>query len=287
MRDAVVIRSPDGRAAATVCPDHGAQVASLIAPVGGVLREVFYRRASFWESIVDGGGLPYLFPVVGRHRVDDRPGVYRWRERTYDMPMHGFSLTRAWSVTDAGPHHVALQLRADTASRAVFPFSFEVTLTYRLENDGLSVHQAYDGSADGGFPLAAGFHPYLALLPAEVEACTINGPFAEIGTYNATYTDISRWELAGACISVAEAARGSRVVRLSGGGPVQIRVNGKPWMTMDLGGGYACAFRYLQFYRSGSDPFVCIEPWMDLPNALNRGCALVTDRRDATFALRW
>lgn len=286
MRDTLVIRSPDGRATATVCPDHGAQLASLIAPVRGIPRDVFYRRGSFWESIVDGGGLPYLFPVVGRHRLGEHAGRYRWQGQDFDMPMHGFSLTRRWPVVDAGPHHVEVRLCSDASTLALFPFPFEVRLCYRLENDGLFIRQFLDGRG-GGFPLAAGFHPYFALSPEDVEGCEIEGYFEAVGTYDGTYTGVEHWEPAVPRMGVAALARGSRVVRVANSDAVHIRVHGEPWMTMMARGDGVPAFRYLQFYRSGADPFICIEPWMDLPNALNRGCPLVTGLSEATLALCW
>lgn len=287
MREVLVIRSPDGRTAATVCPGHGALVASLVMPIRGQSRELLFRRGWFWDSIVDGGGNPFLFPVVGRHRSGDQADTYTRDGVSYPMPMHGFSLRQAWQVDEAGDRHVVVSLRDDDSTRTHFPFSFSVTLHYEVGNGSFTCRQTYRNRGGEPMPLAAGFHPYFALSPDEVEACEVHGEFDAVGTYNETYTDIARWEPAPPTVNAAAMARGSHALRLRDPRAVDLTVRGEPLLSMRLRErGEHLPFRYLQFYRSGHDAFVCVEPWMDLPNALNRGGVRAIDgEATVSFAL--
>ncbi len=287
MRDTVVIRSPDGRSTATVCPDHGALVSSLVVPWNGAPRDLLFRRSWFWESIVDGGGIPFLFPVVGRHRRDEQFDRYTHDGHDYTMPLHGFSLRQRWKIEEQGAHHVILSLRDNDSTRSFFPFSFFVSLKYEIGNGTFTCHQKFTNEGDRPMPLAAGFHPYFSFSPGEIDACELHGSFARVGTYRSGFTEIDRWEATPNTVNAMDMASGSRVIRLGDTRDLLITMNGKPYLTCTLRDGEADKeFRYVQFYRSGKDGFLCIEPWMDLPNVLNRTADYhVMDNATASFAI--
>jgi galactose mutarotase-like enzyme len=275
--DTVTIRAADGLTAATFAPAHGARGTSLILPRGGAPVELLYLRDSFWDSDRNTGGWPVLFPVCGRHLRGDRPFVYVLNGVERPMPMHGFGPSRAWSVEELHPDEVVMVLRDDEATRELFPFRFTVRLRYRVEPGRLLLQTDVDNHGDDPMPLAMGFHPYFALDPA-IGPWTLQGAFASVGSYNASYTEVTSWQAVPEPCDVLAAARADAVFRFEATRPVTLRRAGNPWLTLTANApGDTLRFPYLQLYRSADDPFVCLEPWMDLPNAFNRldTCALV------------
>jgi galactose mutarotase-like enzyme len=271
MSDSVVIRSPDGSTSATIHPERGADVSSLIMPRDGRPVEWLYRRENFWTTIVDAGGSPFLFPVCGRHRLPGKPDTYTWQEREYTMPLHGFGMYRPWMVMLTTDDHVSVTLASDDETRTMYPFEFSVTLHYRVYAGVFTCRQQVTNHGITPMPYVSGFHPYFNMNEAELATCSITGSFDAIGTYNSDFTDIASWEPAGSSIPVVPAARSNHAIRLGSTDAVVLRIAGKPIAKLQVAGSESdTPFGYIQFYRSRSDPFICVEPWMGLPNALNR-----------------
>ena len=290
MSEPVIIRSPDGSTSATIHPERGADVSSLIMPRDGRAVEWLYRRENFWTTIVDAGGSPFLFPVCGRHRLPGKPGAYIWEGREYAMPLHGFAMYRPWNIESMTEDQISVTLAADDETRSMYPFEFSVTLHYRVTKGVFTCRQQVTNNGTTPMPYASGFHPYFNMNEHELTACSVTGSFDAIGTYNTDFTDIGTWEPAGSSIPVVSAARSNHAIRLGSTDPVFITIAGKPIAMLQVSGSESdTPFGYIQFYRSGSDPFICVEPWMDLPNALNRLSGAVQlnpgETQTATFSI--
>ena len=290
MSEPVVIRSPDGSTSATIHPERGADVSSLIMPRDGRAVEWLYRRENFWTTIVDAGGSPFLFPVCGRHRLPGKPGVYIWEGVEYTMPLHGFGMYRPWKIASVTDNQVTVTLVSDDQTRAMYPFDFSVSLEYRVEAGVFTCRHAVTNHGASSMPFASGFHPYFQLTENELVSCWVTGTFEAIGHYNADFTAIAGWDPVGASVPAVEAARANQFIRLRSTDPVHITVGGKTIAVLHVSGSESdTPFSYIQFYRSGSDPFICVEPWMDLPNALNRLSGAVQlnpgETQTATFSI--
>ena len=75
---------------------------------------------------------PLLFPVVGwtkDHQV-------RVGGKIYPLGLHGFARYRDFRIVERGDDYVRLVLSSDSATRALYPFDFSLTVDYRLSERG-------------------------------------------------------------------------------------------------------------------------------------------------------
>ena len=107
------------------------------------------------DPAVWGRQAPNLFPVVGALKGDRL--VHKGK--AYTMPKHGFARDREWALKRLTAHSVTLRLVDDEATRAMYPFPFELCVTYRIQDNTIRVQ--YDLHNPGEAPLYAslGAHP--------------------------------------------------------------------------------------------------------------------------------
>lgn len=133
---------------------QGAQVLSF-QPHGQPDWLFLSPRARFEAGQAIRGGVPLCWPWFG----PDPDGLGR--------PAHGFARLRRWSLRGArdgsdGATELALVLRDDEATRALWPHAFELRLDIRVGATlrlSLSVHN----SGDGAFTLTQALHSYFAV----------------------------------------------------------------------------------------------------------------------------
>jgi galactose mutarotase-like enzyme len=98
---------------------------------------------------------PLLFPVVGwtkDHQV-------RVDGKTYPLGLHGFARYRDFRVVERGDDHVRLILDSDSATRALYPFDFRLTIDYRLSERAISAAIGVENCGTMPMPYACGIHP--------------------------------------------------------------------------------------------------------------------------------
>lgn len=148
MADRVAIRS-DGLSA--LIDPLGAELVSLKDADG---RELMTDAdPAFWT-----GHAPILFPIVGRLNGD----VLRLDGRDYPMKQHGFARRMMWEVVGAGEDAVTLRLCDDAATRASYPFAFDLAVLYALDDATLSVAVRVSNLGDVPLPFSFGWHPAFA-----------------------------------------------------------------------------------------------------------------------------
>ena len=142
----------------------GAQLCSL--------REVSTGREHLWQGdpAVWSGQAPLLFPVIGRLNG----GKYRWAGQEYAMPKHGFARKKEFALESQSASQLTLLLRDDENTRAIYPFSFELRLTFALEGNALSVRHSVVNTGAGNMPFCLGAHP--GFFCAEGDALALDAP---------------------------------------------------------------------------------------------------------------
>lgn len=114
-----------------------------------------------------GRHAPVLFPIVGRLPED----TFLHQGQAYRLGQHGFARDREFAVLRESATEAVFQLRDDAASRAVFPFAFELTITYALRESILTVRWDVQnpGSGQPELLFSIGAHPAFRcpLLPEE------------------------------------------------------------------------------------------------------------------------
>ena len=101
---------------------------------------------------------PILFPIVGRARN----GELSIDGRNYPMGIHGFAAASRFVPVSQSQDQVCLRLTDDAVTRASFPYSFQLDVTYRLESRQLGVAFTVTNTGDAPLPYALGWHPGFA-----------------------------------------------------------------------------------------------------------------------------
>ncbi|MBD3919207.1 aldose epimerase [Paenibacillus sp. PR3] len=245
-----------------VCPERGAIV--IHCELNG--QELLYLdRETFLNPQANiRGGIPVLFPICGQ-LVN---GEYEWKGSTYKMKNHGVARVKPWQVETTGTDdgaYVTLTLHSDEETLTSFPFAFELRFTYRLKDGRLTIEQHYANHSEEEMPMVAGFHPYFATdskkLAYRSDATklldyndNIEKPFS--GTY-----DLNGMVESSALLDAKQTEIAFPLK--NGGGSVHLS--------------YSDEFRYVVLWSVEGKPFVCVEPWTALNEALNnkKGLLLV------------
>lgn len=126
---------------------------------------------AFWS-----GHAPLLFPIVGGLNA----GRYRLDGREYELPKHGFARHSLFEVLEAGEGFARLCLRDSDQTRAVYPFAFELEVTFKLAGAALHMEATVRNPAAEPLPFSFGYHPAFAWpLPGGAEKAHHVIAFAE------------------------------------------------------------------------------------------------------------
>ena len=132
-----------------------------VSPLGAELQSARLRGCEYiWQGdpAYWDGRSPVLFPICGR--LFERRYTYGGRE--YSMDLHGFARTSLFRASRSPAGDAAtFTLAADDATRAQYPFDFELALTYRLEGATLVVAASVRNHGSGTLPFSYGGHPGL------------------------------------------------------------------------------------------------------------------------------
>jgi aldose 1-epimerase len=163
-----------------------ADATAVVVEVGGGLRtyEVGGRPVldgyGTGERCSGGRGQPLLpWPnrlADGRYRFDGVDHQADISEPATGSAIHGLTRWRSWTCTDAGEDHATMGLRLRPSP--AYPWDLNIRITYRLDDDGLSVRLAAVNESTEPCPFAAGFHPYLWAAGGLVDELTVTVPAA-------------------------------------------------------------------------------------------------------------
>lgn len=238
-----------------ICPERGGIV--IGCRLNG--EELLYLdRETFLDPKANiRGGIPVLFPICGQLIG----GQYEWDGVTYTMRNHGVSRTAAWEAagqnTD-GEASLTLVQRSDATTLAAYPFAFELQFTYRLRNGKLDILQSYRNLSEKPMPVQAGFHPYFAT--GDDKKLAYRSDATRMLDYNdgqvKPFDGTVDLGAAPESIALLDAKTPSTAFPLGDRGTV----------TLD----YSEAFGTVVLWSVAGKPFICVEPWTALNEALNR-----------------
>ncbi|MBL1224630.1 aldose 1-epimerase family protein [Enterococcus sp. BWR-S5] len=176
--------------------EEGAELISLKAKETG-LEYIWQGDPKFW-----GRHAPVLFPFVGRSKDDS----YRYQGKTYPMGQHGFARDQVFEVIEKGPEMVALSLKSSKESKEIYPFDFELVLTYTLENAEIIVGYQVINTGLEEMLFSIGGHPAFNIPLEEQLAFTdyylsfepkvdriqlpLNGPFVDLANKTLGQTSV-------------------------------------------------------------------------------------------------
>lgn len=236
--------------------DLGAELQRITTAAGAEL--LWHGDAAFW-----GGRAPILFPIVGRG-PDDRIAV---SGREAAMRQHGFARHSTFQLEEATPDRCTYVLNDNTDSRAVYPFAFRLTLTYRVSGPTLSVMAEVTNASETPMPFGLGFHPAFAWpLPgagrAEHQITLANGAAPELARLVDGYLTPERIAspFSGGTLALhPDLFEADAMIFPAGAGDA---------LTYGAAGSKAPVLHFtfhntpnLGIWTKPGAPFVCIEPW--------------------------
>ena len=108
---------------------------------------------AYWSSRA-----PILFPIIGRCAG----GRISIGGNSYPMPSHGIARTNAFQVLEHDESRCRLRLTDTPATRASYPFPFQLDIAFSLSNAALSVAAEITNTGPAVLPCSFGFHPGFA-----------------------------------------------------------------------------------------------------------------------------
>jgi galactose mutarotase-like enzyme len=267
----------DGASRALLYPERGFQLFRYQASVAGKRVEVIHTPPGDIEPADRRYGNPVLFPAVG---VSNGREADHWDRGGASLPMppHGWARNVYWQIDRLEARVLSAVVVPHPGFRLGFPFDFQLRMTYTLEPNALVLDTEIKNTGGEPFPYALGFHPYLRAPlgakpdPTARERCLVRVPSATRLTTGDGWKTITRAPEAPRSIAASAAELPGSVV-LEGTGAQSLEVE-------DPGSGLAArvsvegseqSFPVWVVWSAAPDsPYVCLEPWTDAPNALNR-----------------
>ena len=207
----------------------------------------------FWDATS-----PLLFPVCGW----TRNGEARVGGRVYPLGLHGFARASQFRVEQACGNCARLVLKDDATTRAVYPFAFELTVSYQLGPTSLEIIGEVRNRGRVPMPYAFGLHPGFRRDPAaparirfEAEEQADVPVIAPGGLFSSQRRPIA---LTGRDLIITPetfAAEALCFVPAASRGLV-FEQEGGPSLRVEFPG-----FDNLVLWSKPGAPFLCIEPW--------------------------
>lgn len=124
--------------------------AEVVSVTRGNCEYIWQGGTNFWK-----GKTPLLFPICGRLNG----GKYTYDGNTYEMVHHGFLRRSELKCLSATDTEIVLFLAANDTTKAIYPFNFAITLTYRLDAATLSLSAKIENRGSDIMPATFGGHP--------------------------------------------------------------------------------------------------------------------------------
>lgn len=239
---------------AEVIPEFGALMTSLC--VNG--KEIFYTNPDFMGSgNVRAGGFPVLFPICGSLKNKK----YSVDAKTYDMPNHGFTRSMQWGVDGekTTEKSITMVLVSNEETKKYYPFDFVLSLTYALEGGTLIVRQEVQNNSANDMPFYSGYHPFFAATDKK-----------------SIVFDIAAEKY----INYATGTKGSFDNNVDFDSPVDhviFNLQSNVQSFINRKDGYSLTYKIdsniktLVLWTEQGKDFICLEPWMANPDAMNTG----------------
>lgn len=122
----------------------------LISFVKNSTEYVWYGHAEHWS-----GQAPCLFPVVCRAKDD----CVIIDGEAYPMKKHGFARKADFTPIEVTPSSVTFRLSQSDATKACFPFDFDLDITHSVTDDSFTTEYKVTNKSDKSMPFCIGGHP--------------------------------------------------------------------------------------------------------------------------------
>ncbi len=127
---------------------HGAELTGIKSPKHEYL---WQGNPEYWK-----GQAPILFPIIGKLKDFE----YIYQGKTYKMKPHGFARNSEFEVVKKTDNLITLRLTATDKTRAIYPFDFDLQITYKVVGHQVIVtFNVLNPSATQNLYFSIGAHP--------------------------------------------------------------------------------------------------------------------------------
>ncbi|MFN3968163.1 aldose 1-epimerase family protein [Flavobacterium sp.] len=125
------------------------------------LQNLETKREYIWEGNPEfwGKHAPVLFPIVGTLKNN----CYEYEGKIFSLNRHGFARDFDFQLITQEKDKVVFSLQANEMTFNIYPFKFELQLTYTLNETTLNVSYKVINNSSETMPFSIGGHPAFAL----------------------------------------------------------------------------------------------------------------------------
>ncbi|WP_294821324.1 aldose 1-epimerase family protein [uncultured Flavobacterium sp.] len=218
------------------------------------------NREYIWEGNPDfwGKHSPVLFPIVGTLRNNS----YLYDGKTYAMTRHGFARDATFAIKEQEDTCVVFSLSSNEDSKRMYPFDFELELSYILNEDTLHVYYTVINKGPGEMPFSVGAHPAFALPGSFEDYSLIFAADEKPESYLLEKDLLSAKTIV---LPVKEKVLDlnyglfkddALILKSHASRHLEIAKNGIPFLKVAFND-----FPHLGLWTKQNAPFLCIEPW--------------------------
>lgn len=144
-----MIYSAENNAYTLAVKEMGAELTSLKSKKSG-FEYIWNGNTDIWY-----GQSPILFPIIGR-LLDDK---YRLNGVEYTMPKHGIVRKKPFKLIKQTADSLTFIQTDDEDSFKMYPYRFELTVEFKLTDNGLSVTHTVHNKSENVMYYSFGAHP--------------------------------------------------------------------------------------------------------------------------------
>ena len=213
-----------------------------------------------WEGNPDfwGKHSPILFPIVGTLKNNS----YQYNNTEYHLSRHGFARDMEFQIIDKNENSATFSIKSSKETLKVYPFNFELQITYTLDNTSLSIEYKVINKGKLKMPFSIGAHPAFALA-GNFENYAIEFEKEESLKYYLLENDLisnktKTLELLNKQVTLNYPLfeNDALIFKTLESNSVTILENAKPKFRVDFKD-----FPSLGIWTKMNAPFLCIEPW--------------------------
>jgi galactose mutarotase-like enzyme len=235
--------------------------AELISLVKNNKNYIWNIDETYWDKTS-----PVLFPIVGRLKNDS----YTFNGKTYQLPRHGFARNMEFTFDKKSDSQVIFELNETDETKAIYPFSFKLLMAYTLMENELVIEYFVRNQSDEALPFSIGAHPAFAISDKLENyslqfnaADTFETHHLENESFNGKTTLVDTKNNAIA-LNYALFEKDALVFKQLNSNEVTLKYNDKAILKVNYD-----HFPYLGIWTKQNAPFLCIEPWCGLADAIN------------------
>lgn len=210
------------------------------------------------DPTVWAGRAPILFPIVGALKNNQ----YLYQGKSYTLPRHGIARHAEFACIEHTTDRVTLRLTADADSLSVYPWQFELTVSFSMQQTKLLVQYAVTNQDTKPMFFTIGSHPAFALdrPPSEYyiefsEAETLQRfPLTTDGLLTSGVDYLQDCDRLGLSDTLFD--DDALIFKNIQSRSISLYHQDTPIVTVDTGGA-----PHLGLWAKPAARFVCIEPW--------------------------